>query len=789
MCFLNRLPRWGLVLAALLWVMTGPASAGATPLRVLTYNVKDGLGAPGSVAFEAVLETLRRLNPDVIAFQEIDAQHTTPSNAAHFSHLKNLLGQLGFPTTRAYLAAAGDAFSTQTYSAGDFGPSTQSLAIASRHPIIKTTQIGRGVSGRREQTRFPLFVKIDVPETDRDPAFVNVHFKQGGTMADEFRRGLEALRVRQFLENEGLSGAAAHVFVLGDMNEQLGDPQTASFSTAGLAGGHRFADGSTLPATFQLGGAVPGSLAYAGFPGSGFGALGLAVLPATQTDGVSDRTYNFAGDARLDYILAGPFTRDAGAARTEVYHSGKEPVGDGLPKSPTLPLPEMSVLATDHLPVFADVLLEPAPALSLTLPAAAQPVDFTPPATPLQGTVSIPAPATEPLAVTIAPFREAPLQPIAPVVIPAGQTSAAFPISTAGTPFMPDRRITLVASAAGHREGLGVVAVRGSGAAGRVLISQYTETPSGSAPKAIEIMNASAREVFFAAEPLHVLLHRDGAATGQNDALITTGRLPRGAVVVIGDAATGQHLTGQGLLSATAAEVDNAPAGTVFTDTGEPDGRAIFVKDAFTFNGNDALAVRLNGQLCDVFGQPGNNPGTAWSSSNPAVSTQNQNLSRKRSALAPSAGWTNPSLFFETAGSTLAAALTGFGVAPILDDPYAEWAAARGLAGAAAAPEADPDGNGVPNGLDFALGQGAPAVLSVERPDETTWIFSAQAMARQRLGNLRWGAAVSEDLRSWRPVAEMQATPGAADGSSPAVLTLPGAPLPQHHLRFYFVKP
>ena len=61
---------------------------GGTDLRVVTWNVENGVGTPGSASFAAVRETLERLAPDVIAFQEVDAQNTAPSNAAHFADLR-----------------------------------------------------------------------------------------------------------------------------------------------------------------------------------------------------------------------------------------------------------------------------------------------------------------------------------------------------------------------------------------------------------------------------------------------------------------------------------------------------------------------------------------------------------------------------------------------------------------------------------------------------------------------------------------------------------------------------
>jgi endonuclease/exonuclease/phosphatase family metal-dependent hydrolase len=777
-----------MALAAGLTLGLWAAPCRAVELRVVTWNVENGVGAPGTPAFAAVRETLERLAPDVIAFQEVDAQNPVPSHPAHFAELRALLQALGFPTTRSHLATAGDGWQGQAFVAGDFGNSSQCLAVASRHPITRTVQVGRGIAGRRELTRFPLAVTIDPRGTERDVVLIAVHFKQGDTQADEFRRAVEALRVRTFLADTGVSGATDHILVVGDMNEELNEPQTPSFSTTSVTGGHTFGDGSTLPAAYLLGPGLPGSLTYATFPTSGFASIGLSVVAATQTDGRTDRTYTYAGNSRLDYILTGSATRNTGAVRAEVYHSGREPVGDGLPKAPSLPDPTLSLQASDHLPVVVDVALEAKPSLTVTLPAAATAIGFQPGDKPLQGTVSIPSALAAPLMVTIAPFRPAPVRTIPPLVIPAGETSVPFSLELAGSPFAPDRRITLVARAAGHRDGIGTLTTRGTGVAGPLLISQYTETPSGSSPKAIEVMNATAREIDFAAEPLQVLSYASGASAGTPEVLAEFGRLPAGAVVVIGDTATGQHLVAQGLLAATGSAIAAAQTNTVFTDTGEPDGRAVYIKRGFLFNGDDALEVRLNSRRCDVFGTIGQDPGTAWSGG--GVSTTNQNLSRRRTASTPAAGWSQPGLVFETVGTTMATALVGFGVAPVLDDPYAEWAATRGLAGTSAAIDADPDGNGVPNGVEFVFGDGAGALLRALEPSPGRWQWQAGPQVRNRLGAVRWGLATAGSLDGWHTQWEETASLAPPPGDfRPLTLTLPATDQPAGLARVFVVRP
>ena len=100
-------------------------------------------------------------------------------------------------------------------------------------------------------------------------------------------------------------------------------------------------------------------------------------------------------------------------------------------------------------------------------------------------------------------------------------------------------------------------------------------------------------------------------------------------MLVIGDDAVGDYLVSQGLLLAPGAPFSSFSNGTVFT---RPGGFDVFLKDTFTFNGDDALELQLNYVRCDVFGQPGVDPGSEWTSN--GISTADQNLSRAAMALA-----------------------------------------------------------------------------------------------------------------------------------------------------------
>lgn len=726
------MPPHRLIVPLLLWLT---AHLGGVELRLASLNVLDGVGAPGSPEFAAALEQLARVAPDVVVFQEVAAQVTAPGDARHFGDVRALLERLGFPGGRSHLATAGDAFSGQTYLAGDFGNSTQSLVVASRHPITQVVQIGRGVAGRKEMTRFPLLVRLDLPEPAPDVWVVNVHLKQGSTQADQFRRALEGWRIVQFLRDAGLGGAAVPLFVAGDFNEDPGNRQSTSFSTAGVGGGHAFSDGSRLPTTFQLGSDVPGVLGYAPFPQAVFAAAGVSPLSVLQADGESARTYNAAGNSRLDYLLTGTASLQQGAARLEVYNSALEPVFDGLPKAGSLPLSDLSWRASDHFLLYGDFQLCPAEAVGLVLERLTLAVGDTLPEV-VRGTVSLPQASERERSVRVGVFRPGVVEAPAEMIIPAGSRSAEFQIQPEAVGAGPDRQITLVAEAEGHRRGLARLRLQRSAARGDVIFSQYHEPASGSAGRAVEIMNVSRRDIDLRMEPLRILRYTNGATTAQLEAELWMGLLPRGTVVVVGDDATGEHLVREGLLAPPAGGFGAFPNGWTFNGEG---GRTIFVKDPFTFNGNDALELRLNHTRCEVFGMIGEDPGVAWESE--GVSTADQNLERRPEAIAPSAGFRAPHAFFLRGSGTL----DGFGRAPALHDPYALWALERSGAGGAADPLADDDGDGRANLLEFLWGDGEDAEREADG-------IRLRLPAR---GNVRVVLESSADLRRFIPRREM----------------------------------
>ncbi|MBT0607923.1 T9SS type A sorting domain-containing protein [Aequorivita echinoideorum] len=179
------------------------------------------------------------------------------------------------------------------------------------------------------------------------------------------------------------------------------------------------------------------------------------------------------------------------------------------------------------------------------------------------------------------------------------------------------------------------------------IISQYVETDSGTTPKGIEIWNNTSSSINFATNNLQIFQGTNGAAlSAQSGTLINTGILEPNEVLVIGTTDIGTYLTNQGLTAVR------------------------FIDFGFSFNGNDALQVRLGSTATDTFGTPGSNPGSSWAGS--GVSTANQNIQLNQGITSGSTGFTDPSVRFNTVSSTPSSSggLAGFGIAPISNITY-----------------------------------------------------------------------------------------------------------------------
>ena len=169
------------------------------------------------------------------------------------------------------------------------------------------------------------------------------------------------------------------------------------------------------------------------------------------------------------------------------------------------------------------------------------------------------------------------------------------------------------------------------------IISQYVETDSGTSPKGIEIWNNTGASIDLSTTNLVIEKGTNGG-TPSTDVTVDTGTLAADQVMVIGTA-----------------DMQN-----VATNNG-----AMYVNKSFTFNGDDALVVKLDGTITDVFGTPNSDPGSNWSGN--GVSTQNSNIGLLDGiSTGNTSGFADPSTRFATItdSPTASNGLIGFGIKP-----------------------------------------------------------------------------------------------------------------------------
>ena len=271
----------------------------AAPMRLAALNVELGIGNSTTAAFAAVARDLERIGPDVVALQEL---------VSDYQNVQSLGSRLGLP----YFYA--------------LNSSSQTVGLLSRYPLRSAEWVNTG--GPR---LVPLF-RPDLPNLSDDPWIAVVHLKCCGSAggAEQQARAAELYNLRANLVSRGIT-AASQVVILGDFN--LVSDSDASYLT--------------WP-TF-----APAS-ADDYFPSEGIFKLSLL-----HADGNSSYTWRGSTSfppRAMDHIMASGPIRDR-FPQSEIYDFAKDMAGlAGRPKFGDLPATG-SVYSSDHLPVFADLVL------------------------------------------------------------------------------------------------------------------------------------------------------------------------------------------------------------------------------------------------------------------------------------------------------------------------------------------------------------------------------------------------------------------------------------------------
>lgn len=410
-----------LLIFQILWL--GIPSVSAIEIRIATYNVLTGIGNTGANGREELEAVIARINPDVLALQEVTG-----------NDLKGPLNQLAERMDYRFVFAPVTALDTGSR-----------VVILSKFPFSENSSKSIiSPPGANDMTRAAAAVIVDVPGTENDPTIVTAHLKCCFDQDDPFRRAVEMLRIRKYLEEQGLD-KDDNIFVLGDFN-LLGNDIVFESLPPGL------------PQSYRLGNDIEYDVKYFADPTDYFTSLALVNPGFRQQDGVTTDTYR-GSNTILDYILVSNSIARRTPA-TEVYNSALDTSNSGLSKEGS-PLPRgTSDKASDHYPVFGDFELDEGLELDLTI--AQSILDESSPASLV--TVTLAEPATSPVQVSLEsndPSEATITQKI--LTIPANSTQATTSLQPRNDKVNDgDQTVEIIASAAGFIGSMASVKIRNS---------------------------------------------------------------------------------------------------------------------------------------------------------------------------------------------------------------------------------------------------------------------------------------------------------------------------------------
>jgi endonuclease/exonuclease/phosphatase family metal-dependent hydrolase len=162
-------------------------------VRVVSYNIRHGRGMDGEVDLLRTAGVLERLDPDVVALQEVDDRAERSGSVAQAQELGRLLG----------MHWAYGKF--MDFQGGGYG-----MGTLSRHPILRQEEV-RLPDGN--EPRVALVTEIEVPG-GQPVLVVNIHFDWVG---DDGFRFAQASHLADFLD-----GVEIPWILVGDLNDQPG---------------------------------------------------------------------------------------------------------------------------------------------------------------------------------------------------------------------------------------------------------------------------------------------------------------------------------------------------------------------------------------------------------------------------------------------------------------------------------------------------------------------------------------------------------------------------------------
>jgi endonuclease/exonuclease/phosphatase family metal-dependent hydrolase len=172
--------------------MTGNRAAAPEPIRVLTYNIHHGEGTDRRLDLERVGRVIERIQPDLVALQEVDVGTVRAGGVNQLAELARL--------TRMH----GEFGKAIDYDGGGYG-----VAVLARWPFASArTHPLPGAPDR--ETRTALTVRLRPGAAGSLLQFTSTHFDQG---REQENRVAQAMRVNELLLDGDLPAILA-----GDMN-------------------------------------------------------------------------------------------------------------------------------------------------------------------------------------------------------------------------------------------------------------------------------------------------------------------------------------------------------------------------------------------------------------------------------------------------------------------------------------------------------------------------------------------------------------------------------------------
>ena len=347
----NNFVRMGLCLLAG-WGLS-VLSARAVQVRIADFNVAFGIdtgsdaGTTNDVDYVAVSNIVRRVQPDILCFQELYADEDMQAWIG-------LAAKLGFP----YYAM----------SAGGSLDSSMRTGIWSKFPITGTDQIKETYYDPTavEFMRWPIVAKIEVPGALYPLYVASTHNKAGTTTKSaRLQRAFEIYRTVQYFDRLVASNPTENVqyAIMGDFNDDIALTQNdyfdlAYYQSVYLSLGNStadFNDGSDIPWNTNANWTLP----YSKYPTERLSYADMGWINPVHTGTNLTWTHYYeteSGRYRLDYILFSDEIMNSpyGSPTGEIYDAEFDGDGVGLYKPGPVPPSNTSYDASDHRMVFAD---------------------------------------------------------------------------------------------------------------------------------------------------------------------------------------------------------------------------------------------------------------------------------------------------------------------------------------------------------------------------------------------------------------------------------------------------